>query len=63
MKPVSQQIEKLRQEISELEATLPDWEHRAGSLDGSRKYRSISKRIVLSAQHLEELVKENTFSR
>jgi hypothetical protein len=63
MNAVSEQIEKLRREIAELEETLPDWEHRAQSQDGSKKYRSISRRIVLSAQHLEELVKENTFSR
>jgi hypothetical protein len=63
MNTVSDQIEKVRQELAELEATLVDWEHRAGSLDGSRKYRSIARRIVLSAQNLEELVKENTFTR
>jgi hypothetical protein len=63
MRAVSEQIETVRRELSELEATLPEWEDRAGSLDGSRKFRSISRRIVLSAHHLEELVKENTFSR
>ena len=63
VKVVSEQIEKLRGEIAELEQTLPDWDHQAASLGGSKTYRSISKRIVLSAQHLGELVKENTFSR
>jgi hypothetical protein len=63
MKAISEQLEKLRRETAELEATLPDWEDRAQSLDGSKKFRSISRRIVLSAQHLAELVKENTFSR
>jgi len=43
MKALSEQIEKLRREILELEDTLPDWKDRAQSLDGSRKVRSISR--------------------
>lgn len=61
--PIAQQLEKLRGELAELEATFPYFEQEAQNIYGSRKYRSIARRIVLSAQHLEELVKENTFSR
>ena len=63
MDAVADQIKFVRKELDELEGTLDGWDHDAGSLAGSRKYRSIAKRIVESAKRLEALVKENTFSR
>jgi hypothetical protein len=33
------------------------------NLDGSRKLRSIGKRIVASARQLDELIRANTFQR
>lgn len=62
-KAIGDEINKIREELSELEGHLPDWENYSRNIDGSRKYRSIARRIVLSAQRLEERVKENTFSR
>jgi hypothetical protein len=56
-------INKVREDLGELEGHIPNWQQYAGSLEGSQKYRSIAKRIVLCAQRLEALVKENTFSR
>jgi hypothetical protein len=62
MKPIANEIETIRGELTELATHLPDWEVEAGNIHGAKKYRSIAKRIVLSAQRLEVLVKENTFS-
>jgi hypothetical protein len=62
-KPIADQINTVREELRELEATLPEWPNRAGAITGSREYRAVAKRIVLSAKHLEELVKQFTFSR
>ena len=61
MKIIGDQINVVRKELEELEATLPDWKSNALSAQGSKKYRSISRRVVLSTQYLEQLVKENTF--
>ena len=55
-------INRVREDLAELENHVSDWAHEAFNLEGSKKYRSIAKRIVLSAQRLEALVKENTFS-
>jgi hypothetical protein len=62
-KAIGNEINKVREELAELEGHLPDWENYSKGIDGSRRYRSIARRIVLSTQRLEELVKENTFSR
>jgi hypothetical protein len=60
MKSLIDQIDKLRDELSEFEAALSSWEVGTKSVIGSRKYRSMARRIVLSAEYLEELVKEHT---
>ncbi len=60
--PIKKQIGLLREELSELEAEFLDFERMAQNSTGSKKYRSIARRIVLSAQRLEQYVKENTFS-
>jgi hypothetical protein len=63
MKPIADEINKVREELAELERYLPDWNQQAQNISGSGTYRSVARRIVLSAQRLEELVKEHTFSR
>ena len=63
MKIIQEQIQRIRDELRELELILPQWENSAGGIDGSRRFRAISKRVKESAQRLDGLVKENTFSR
>jgi hypothetical protein len=62
-KPIAAEIIKVREELAELEGHLQHWERDAESSYGAKKYRGVARRIVLSSQRLEELVKENTFSR
>jgi len=62
MDAIAEQIKVIRKELDELQSSLDGWDHDAGSLTGSKRYRSISKRIMESAKRLEALVKENTFS-
>jgi regulator of replication initiation timing len=52
-------IAQLRADIQELEAHLPNWisENKAGT----NRYRPLAKRIILAAERLQELVKENTY--
>jgi hypothetical protein len=61
-KPIATEIARIREELSELEGHLQHWERDAESSHGARKYRGVARRIVLSSQRLEELVKENTGS-
>ena len=60
MQKIRDEIEKVRQELTELEGIMPNWND-AQNITGSRKVRSIAERIVLSAKRLESLVKENSF--
>ena len=62
-KPIAAEINKIREELNELEGHLEHWERDAESSHGAKKYRGVVRRIVLSSQRLEELVKENTCSR
>jgi hypothetical protein len=62
-KPIATEIARLRGELVELEGHFTHWDRDAENIHGSKKYRSIARRIVLSSQRLEEVVKENTFSR
>jgi len=57
---IKTQITTLRNDIKDLEAQLPKWN--PDNLAGAKKPRLISRRIVQSANRLETLVKENTFS-
>ena len=43
---IASEIAKIREELAELEATLPDWTRDAGGITGSKKYRSIARRVV-----------------
>lgn len=60
IKKLASAVEQLRGEISELESHFNKWD--SGSTAGGRDLRSIARRIVLSSQRLEALVKENTYS-
>ncbi|MBZ5671389.1 MAG: hypothetical protein LAO04_16865 [Acidobacteriia bacterium] len=53
-------IEQLEAEIAELKNHLPAWNSKNTS--GTKTYRPIARRIVLSAQRVQELVRENTYS-
>jgi hypothetical protein len=59
-KPIADEIGRIREELTELEGHLPDWDQYSESSHGSKKYRSLARRIVLSSQRLEEFVRENT---
>ena len=61
MKAISDQIEVLRREITELDEILPNWDGDRSSKSGGSRYRLLAKRITESARRLESLVKENTF--
>jgi hypothetical protein len=61
MKPVEDQIERVREVLIELQNTLPNWDNDRRSKSGAARYRSIGKRVVESARMLEALIKENTF--
>lgn len=54
------QVSKLKAELEELEAEFPRWN--PDNPAGAKLPRSIARRIVLSAQHLEALVKEKTYT-
>ncbi|OFW06641.1 MAG: hypothetical protein A3G20_05870 [Acidobacteria bacterium RIFCSPLOWO2_12_FULL_59_11] len=65
MNKIEEAFKQLEADISELKACLPngEWPLDAQNTYGSKKYRGIAKRIVLSAKRIQELVDENTFSR
>jgi hypothetical protein len=56
-------IDEVAGSLSELRNCLESWNRSGWNLDNSRKYRSIAKRVVLASRSLEQVVKENTFSR
>lgn len=56
-------IVEVEDTLSELKGCLDSWNRSGWNLDNSRKYRSIAKRVVLASRSLEQVVKENTFSR
>lgn len=56
-------IEEVAGALAELRGCLESWNRSGWNLDNSRKYRSIAKRVVLESRSLEQVVKENTFSR
>jgi hypothetical protein len=58
-KQIKDAIRHLRADIDELEGHLPRWI--SENTDGTKRYRPLAKRIILSAQRLRELVKENTY--
>ncbi len=56
-------IDEVASSLSELRDCLESWNRSGWNLENSRKYRSIAKRVVLASRSLEQVVKENTFSR
>jgi hypothetical protein len=57
---IRRQVESINAEIQEL--VDGPWSQRQNST-GSNQLRSVGERIVLSAKRLQNLVRENTFSR
>jgi formylglycine-generating enzyme required for sulfatase activity len=59
---LSAQISWVREEIHELEATLPNWDTWAkANRAGSKEARAIMGRIVASVENLKELVRQHSF--
>lgn len=52
-------ITQLKKDIAELEMYIPNWI--SENTGGTKKYRPIAKRIILSAERVQEIVKENTY--
>lgn len=63
IKQIEDEITRLEADIAELKDALPTWHNAAVNLDGSKHFRGKVRRIVLQARKLEQLIKENTFSR
>jgi hypothetical protein len=61
MKQIEDAIRSLREELSELERSLIDWDNTARSKSGAARYKAIAKTIASSAHHLESLIRQNTF--
>ena len=59
-KKIEDSVAQLRADINELEVQLPTWT--AENTNGTKRYRPTAKRIMLSAERLQELVKENTYT-
>ena len=53
-------IARLKADIGELEACIPNWI--SENTHGTKRYRPIAKRITLSADRVQELVRENTYT-
>jgi len=58
-KTLEQAIASLRADIDDLATEVPRWINE--NTGGTKKYRPIAKRIVASAQRLEQLVREHTY--
>lgn len=56
-------IDDVAANLSELRDCLGSWNQSGWNINNSRHYRSIAKRVVLASRYLEQVVKENTFSR
>ncbi|OQY00598.1 MAG: hypothetical protein B6I26_07185 [Desulfobacteraceae bacterium 4572_130] len=57
---VKESIETLKKDIKELESKFDNWDSK--STAGGKPLRSITGRILLSAQRVKNLVKDNTYS-
>ncbi len=60
---LQQAVRQVKDDLAELEVHFKNWGGVARNYDGSRTVRGIVSRVVLSAQRVKELVKENSFSR
>ncbi len=62
MDQIKEAIDRLETDVAELKIQLPNWDSQSQNAQGARMYKGIARRIVWSAQRLEQLVRENTFS-
>jgi hypothetical protein len=59
---LSAQINRVRDELNELEAMLRNWDTWAAmNKPGSKQARAIMGRIVASTQNLKELVRQHSY--
>ncbi len=52
-------IAQLEADITELKGHVPTWI--SENISGTKTYRPLAKRVVLSAKRVEELVRESTY--
>jgi hypothetical protein len=66
MKTAPDQIEEalkaLEENIAELRELMTYWNSTSVNVSGAKKYKGVSRRIVLQAQQVDELVKSNVYS-
>ena len=60
-KPIEQEIQQLESRIGELRESLKDWDRHSVNATGAKIYKEKARRIVLQAQAIESLIKENVF--
>ena len=59
LKQIENAVAQLEEDIVELKGHFATWDSQ--SKLGSNKYRPLARRVVLSAQRIEQLVRENTY--
>jgi len=60
-KPIEQEIQHLESRIRELRESLEDWDRQSVNTTGAKMYKEKARRVVLQAQAIESLIKENVF--
>jgi hypothetical protein len=60
-KPIEQAIQQLESCIAELRQSLDEWDRHSVNITGGRMYKEKAKRIVMQAQAVASLIKENVF--
>jgi hypothetical protein len=60
-KPIERGIQQLESNIKELRDSLKNWENLSVNRNGANGYKEKAKRIVLQAESIESLIKENVF--
>ncbi|MCI0348020.1 MAG: hypothetical protein L0Z53_01220 [Acidobacteriales bacterium] len=61
MKEIEEAIRHLEAGISDLRESLRRWDVDSMNSAGAKRYKEKARRVVLQAQQIESLVKENVF--
>ncbi len=61
MKDIEEAIRHLEAGISDLRESLKRWDMDSMNSTGAKRYKEKARRIVLQAQEIESLIKENVF--
>ncbi len=61
IKKLEDAISQVRADLEDLERCLPDWQD--SNTASSRQYKAIARRIVCSAQRLNQLVVQHTYTQ